>query len=119
VSSNPIKKRSSSNSATSEKPGRVAFDERGNAIFLWDERLNAEGTAADRQRAKALNHPGLSLVDEHKPAEAGVFRSDLGLKRGYNPYESGHLSGKERAKKRDLRKLSEWIELKKKLSSDA
>lgn len=56
-------------------------------------------------------------MDESKPTEAAVFRNNLGLKRGYNPYESGQLPDKTPAKKRDMRKLSEWIELKKKLES--
>ena len=38
-----------------------------------------------------------------------------GIKKGYDPYDSGRLSrtGKNTAIKKDLRKLEEWIGLKK------
>lgn len=98
------------------KAGHIAFDERGNAVFAWDQRLIAEGHDAERQRARALNHPGLALMDDSRPLEAEVFRNERGLKVGYNPYESGLLPDKPAGKKRDMRKLSEWIKLKKKLT---
>lgn len=104
---------------TAQKPvnaGHIAFDERGNAVFAWDQRLIAEGHDAEKQRSRALSHPGLSLMDDSRPAETGVFRNERGLKLGYNPYESGQLPDKPAGKKRGMRKLSEWIELKKKLT---
>ena len=38
-----------------------------------------------------------------------------GLTAGYNPYDSGTLSKQSWKKKKDLRELSKWIELRKKL----
>jgi len=41
-----------------------------------------------------------------------------GLKKGYDPYDSGMLLKKQWKKKKDLRALSKWIEQKKKLDED-
>lgn len=101
---------------TAGKPGRIGFDDRGNAVFEWhDSSLNGDDEQAERARIKALNHPGLSIADESPAPEAQVFRNERGLKQGYNPYESGLLPGKTIKKKRDMRQLSKWIEVKKKL----
>ncbi|MEQ1582326.1 MAG: hypothetical protein ABL964_17190 [Steroidobacteraceae bacterium] len=40
-----------------------------------------------------------------------------GLRTGYNPYDSGQLAGKVARKPRDMRELSKWIELTKKLGA--
>ena len=36
-----------------------------------------------------------------------------GVKRGYDPYDSGLLNKKQYKKKKDLRKLSDWIQSRK------
>jgi hypothetical protein len=41
-----------------------------------------------------------------------------GLKKGYDPYDSGMLVKKQWKKKKDLRALSGWIEQKKKMEDD-
>jgi hypothetical protein len=86
-----------------ERSGRVRFDDRGNAV--WEP--------VQRERSK---RPILSLAeDEHTP-QGEVKRNATGLKKGYDPYESGFLKGgrKEAFRKRkDLRALSEWIQAKK------
>lgn len=116
MSSTPTRKRVSGNNVkTLSESGRLSFDERGNAIFTWNRGSNG-GKATDTQRLVALDHPALALADEGVPAKTGVFRNELGLKRGYNPYESGTLPDKPAGHKRDMRKLSAWIQLKKKLA---
>ena len=102
-----------------DAPGKVSFDELGNAQYEWQgDKLNADGESGDRARRKALSHAGLSIVDDEPPANAPIRQNPKGLRVGYNPYQSGLLANKERKPKRDLRELSKWIEMKKKLNSD-
>jgi hypothetical protein len=102
------------------QPGRIAFDERGNAVYEWnDESLSEDGEAGERARRKALDHPGLSMAEEDHGNNAPIQNNAKGKRLGYNPYESGLLPGKTAAKKRDLRELSKWIELKKRVADKA
>jgi hypothetical protein len=83
--------------------GRVKFDDRGNAIW-------------ETQRGRHLEHPGLSIADEEPPPEGMARPNGHGARVGYNPYQSGMLDKKdERPRKRDLKALSAWIQLKKNL----
>lgn len=102
---------------TAAKAGKIGFDDRGNAQFEWsDDRLNEDGDTGERLRKKALEHPGLSLMEEEQPANAPIRQNPKGLRHGYNPYESGMLEKKEWKPKRDLRELSKWIEQKRKVN---
>ncbi len=99
-----------------EKPGKVAFDERGNAIFEWgDARLNDDSDTGERLRGKALSHAGLAIVDDDADANAPIRPNPKGLRVGYNPYESGMLAKPNRKKKVDLERLSKMIELQRKM----
>jgi hypothetical protein len=99
-----------------DKPGKIAFDARGNAVYEWsNDALAADSESGDRARNKALKHHGLSLVDDEPPANAPIQQNPKGLRVGYNPYESGLLANKERKKKTDLRELSKWVDMKRKL----
>lgn len=101
-----------------EKPGRIAFDERGNAIYEWDDaRLVADGEDGERARQTALEHPGLSIIEEEASADTPIRSNPKGLRVGYNPYESGVLAKGGPKKKRDLRELSKWLEAKRKAES--
>jgi hypothetical protein len=102
------------------QPGRIAFDERGNAIYAWNEdQLSLEGEEGERARRKALDHPDLAMVDDEPVVNAPIQNNIEGLKLGYNPYESGLLAQKQGAKKKtDLRELSKWLEMKKRVATD-
>jgi hypothetical protein len=101
------------------QPGQIAFDDRGNAIYEWqDESLKQEGEAGERARNQALAHPGLAIVDDEAPVNAPIRSNPKGLRVGYNPYESGVLAKKGPPKKRDLRELSKWMEAKRKAKPD-
>lgn len=108
-----------SESARRHSAGEVRFDERGNAIYAWrDAKLTEENQRAEKLRERALLHPGLALVDDVPPPDQPVVRNDKGARLGYNPYESGQLTNKPKAdKKRDMRELSKWIELKRRLAA--
>lgn len=99
-----------------QQPGRIAFDDRGNAIYAWNEdQLSLEGEEGERARRKALELPGLAMVEDEPVADAPIRSNANGLSMGYNPYESGLLPQKQVAKKRDLRELSKWLEMKKRV----
>lgn len=103
-----------------EKPGKIAFDDRGNALFEWgDDRLSEDSDTGERLRRQALEHPGLSMMDDEPAANAPIRTNPKGLRVGYNPYESGVLAKKEWKRKRDLNELSKWIEAKKKMNERA
>jgi hypothetical protein len=96
------------------QPGQIAFDDRGNAVYEWQEDLLTEdGAAGERARDKALAHPGLAIVEDEAPANGPIRCNPKGMRNGYNPYESGLLAKKGPRKRVDLRALSKWMEAKK------
>lgn len=100
------------------KPGQIAFDERGNAIYEWsNDRLTEESEQAEEARLRALTYHGLSVVEEEEPKNTPIRNNSKGLRMGYNPYESGLLPNRDGPKKkRDLRELSRWLEMKKRMN---
>jgi len=98
------------------KPGEVAFDELGNALYQWkDESLLADGNEGDTRRQRALSVANLVLVDDEPPPDLKVISANKrGLRLGYNPYDSGRLDKQQWKKPRDLRALSKWIEAQRK-----
>lgn len=102
---------------TRSKPGQIAFDDRGNAVYEWDQPYSADSEEAERLRRKALTHPGLALVDDEPPVNAPIRANPRGLRVGYNPYESGVLVKQSYRRKRNLHELSKWIETRKRLKA--
>lgn len=95
--------------------GHVTFDDRGQAVWEWSKPRGRFQTATTSTRLKKLTNVELSIVDaEPSPAER-VRENPGGARKGYDPYDSGRLSrnGSKRFAKKDLRKLGEWIRLKK------
>lgn len=93
--------------------GRVQFDERGNAVWEWSVSTGAFGREVSTQRLQKLENPGLSLAEDAPTPVEFVKQNPLGAVKGYNPYESGQLGKKEPPRRKDLKRLSEWLELKK------
>jgi hypothetical protein len=105
---------SSKKGAGGEKStGRVKFDERGNAVWEWQVETGAYGMEVSTQRLQKLEHPALSIADDAPTPFETVRSNPLGTKKGYDPYDSGKLGKKPPPAKKDLRKLSEWLKLKK------
>lgn len=93
--------------------GRVKFDDRGNAVWEWAVGTGKFGREVSTARLKKLEHPALSLADDAPTPVDTVRANPLGMKKGYNPYDSGKLGKTEGPRKKDLRKLSEWLKLRK------
>jgi hypothetical protein len=89
----------------------VAFDELGNAVWQF-----APHEDSDPDSPVPRIHPGLAIVEDDLPASPTVRTNVNGLRTGYNPYDSGELGRKAARRPRDLRELSKWIELRKKLA---
>jgi hypothetical protein len=90
----------------------VRFDDRGNAIWEWAVRTGEFAKDSASARLKKLDNPNLSLADD-APIPSEVARANpMGTIKGYNPYDSGKLDSKDAPKKTDLRKLGEWLVLK-------
>ena len=100
------------------EPGHLAQDDRGNVTWEWKNEgdLLADDELGAAERVRALLDPKLDLAEEpddvDDPGKPGTKR----LKTGYNPYNSGPLGKQTWKKKKDLRELSKWIELRKKVS---
>jgi hypothetical protein len=125
--------------------GRVAFDARGNPIWEWQLETGVYSRDVSTQRFKKLDFGDLSIAEtathkrpsglEEPPAKSrkpslpgGGFNpydsgSDVG---GSNPYDNSRSLGKKlntqvpaaappERKPTDLRKLEEWMKLKKDL----
>ena len=96
------------------RTGRVTFDDRGNAVWEWCTAAGPVNEECTADRLKQLEHPALSIAEDAPTPFETVRANPLGTKKGYDPYDSGKLGKKpEQAKKKDLRRLSEFIKLKK------
>ena len=111
-------KRHRSDPSSEDQPpnttGRVKFDDRGNAIWEWSVSTGAFGRDISTQRLNKLEHPALSLAEDAPTPHEPLRSNPHGVIKGYNPYDSGKLGGvkKEAPRKKDLRKLGEWLKMK-------
>jgi hypothetical protein len=109
---------SSKNEGGDKSTGRVKFDERGNAVWEWQVTTGAFATEVSTQRLQKLEHPALSIADDAPTPFETVRSNPLGTKKGYDPYDSGKLGKKPPPAKKDLRRLSESLKLKKQAESN-
>lgn len=96
-------------SALMNPSGRVERDDRGNAVWQWSR-------SAD-DLPPHLEHSGLAVADDAPSPTGSATVNKLAARVGYDPYQTGLIEKNRRPKKRDLRELSRWIELKKKMES--
>ena len=96
--------------------GHLGLDDRGNVTWQWSDDVDQlpEDTLGATERIRALVDPGLAVRDDETDPSNPGQSIPKGLKTGYNPYNSGALGKKARKKKKDLRELSKWVELRKK-----
>ena len=94
--------------------GRVQFDDKGNAVWEWSVSTGAFAREVTTERLQKLEHPALSIAED-APTPFDIVRANpLGTKKGYDPYDSGKLGKRPpNSVKKDLRRLSEVIKLKK------
>jgi hypothetical protein len=99
--------------------GRLGLDDRGNVTWEWNESepdLVADDPIGDTARVRALVDPRLQVKDDDVDPLNPIQSNPKGLKTGYNPYNSGALAKQGYKKKRNLKDLSKWIELRKKIA---
>jgi hypothetical protein len=92
---------------------RIVHDERGNARVEWIE--------VEDSRQSLFDRPPLEIEDEDKPSRAGKPVSltvERAKPKGFDPYQRVNTAGrvpdgpKRAPAKRDLRKLGEWLKIK-------
>ena len=98
--------------------GHLGTDDLGNVTWEWKDEgdLLADDTLGGVERLRALVDPSLQVKDDDDPLNP-LRSNPKGLKSGYNPYNSGALGKQSWKKKKDLRELSKWIELRKKVAA--
>ena len=100
------------------RTGRVRHDERGNAVWEWSTASGSFARDVNTQRLRRLEHAGLAVMEDEKPATPTDTHAQVNRhagRVGYNPYESAVVGRNDKPRKTDLRKLSQWIKLKKSL----
>jgi hypothetical protein len=96
------------------RASRVVHDERGNARIEWIEE-SAGKLLEDRIP--------LELVDDEQVVRGGPVWNPRKVEKGWNPYQSTTLKPPDPKRappvtiKKDLRKLSEWIKLKREIEA--
>ena len=98
--------------------GHLGTDDLGNVTWEWNNEgdLLADDSVGAVQRLSALVDPSLQVKDDDDPLNP-LRSNPTGLQKGYNPYNSGALAKQRYKKKKDLRELSKWIELRKKVAA--
>jgi hypothetical protein len=101
-------------SAPKGSTGRVQFDDKGNAVWEWAVATGSFAREVSAERLQRLEHPALSIAEDAPTPFDTVRPNPLGNKKGYDPYDSGKLGKRPPTSvKKDLRRLSEAIKLKK------
>lgn len=146
-SQEPPSKDSAPDDPADKRSGRISYDERGNSVWEWQLQTGVYSRDISTQRLKKLDLNDLSIADtavnerpsglnqppaKPKPAPGGGFNpydnsSTTGGKVGTNPYNSaggGALKPGAKAasaparKPADLKKLQEWMELRKRVEQN-
>lgn len=99
-------------------PGQLGADDRGNVTWKWADtaELQEDNEVGVMQRVSALVDPALDVLEEDDSPDNPLAVSPKRLRTGYNPYNSGTLGKQTWKKKKNLKELSKWIELRKKMA---
>jgi hypothetical protein len=131
--------------AEGKRSGRVTFDSRGNSVWEWQLETGVYSRDVNTQKLKKLDLGDLSIaetgIQKRPPGLADASQPGGGFnpynnaprtkQEGFNPYDNARATGskfapqpepqKQRPPPRspdELRKLSEWIKMKKNLDKD-
>ena len=101
-----------------DDPGHLGVDDRGNVTWEWKDEgdLLADDTLGAAERVRALVDPNLDVAEDDSDPQNPLKVNPKALKTGYNPYNSGALGKQTWKKTKNLRELSKWIELRKKMT---
>jgi len=120
----------------SQGSGRAKFDSRGNAVWEWQTEDGDFSTDVSTQRVKKLEAPELSLEETSRAKKLDSGSKEKGASRGFNPYDNsasgvprdpdakrsvarpGQIAAApvERKPVKDLKRLQEWMDMKKRLA---
>lgn len=89
--------------------GKIEFDELGNAVWV-----PSTAAVSGDVMLRLLEDPTLAISEDYAQRTTRLVKKNpAGLKKGYDPYDSGLLAKKQFRKKKDLRRLSAWIQTQK------
>jgi hypothetical protein len=129
----PVAKDSAAETPSAHPSGRAKFDSRGNAVWEWQTEDGEFSTDVSTQRIKKLEAPELSIEETARVRKLGSTCKDTD--HGFNPYDHAVSRGAKDpdAKKqiappvksaaeprkpvKDLKRLQEWMEMKKRLAT--
>lgn len=112
--------------ADGKRSGRIAYDERGNSVWEWQLETGVYSRDISTQRLKKLDLNDLSIAETARhPRPPGLDGGNPydnsttgGGKVANDPYNSagkGALKPAPARKPTDLKKLQEWMELRKRV----
>jgi hypothetical protein len=134
--------------AEGKRSGRVSFDSRGNSVWEWQLETGVYSRDVNTQKLKKLDLGDLSIAEtgiqkkppgldeKDEPRAGGGFNpynnAPRSKQEGFNPYDNARALGAKFAPKpadpppqrppprspEELRKLSDWIKMKKNLDKD-
>jgi len=113
--------------------GRPTFDSRGNAIWEWQTEDGEFSTDINTQRLRKLEAPELSIEETGRIKKRSFGTQNEAQSSGFNPYDHGTpnrekdpyakrhgspptKSAEPRKPVKDLKRLQEWMEMKKRLA---
>jgi hypothetical protein len=89
----------------SASSGRVTRDDKGNAVWQWSGKVDTPTVQVKRL--------GLSVADDNATLPGRVNIKRVAASAGIDPYDSGLVEKDAPVKKRNLRELSRWLEMRK------
>lgn len=97
---------------------RITFDGQGRFARLRHDQSLQDHDLKVQFPGNSISH-GIDLQLLEEPPRHGmpIQNNPAGLRMGYDPYESGLLPRRPKRKKIDLRELSRWLELKRRIGS--
>jgi hypothetical protein len=93
-----------------DSSGRVTRDDKGNAVWQWSGKVDTPTVQVKRL--------GLSVADDNVTLPGRVNIKRVAASAGIDPYDSGLVEKDAPVKKRNLRELSRWLEMRKNRGED-